>query len=471
MNAAYAAVPFVEARDAGEIDFASLPVSALASGERRMEAEAYLTGGYGLRVQIESSVPFEWLGTLADVWQPSRLKGTQVGQHDGLPFFTATQVFDIRPIARKWLAPSKTPDLGRRLVERGCILVTCSGSVGDTILSYGPHLDTVISHDLLRVQVRDQRRRGYLYFFLRSRFGQAMLKSSQYGSVVKHLEPKHLHDLPVPISDGTVYAELEHRLGDVFGLRERAFELSEDAERLYGEQFSSPVAQDDDGYSILASSMFSGRRRLDAYHYAQTVAAFGAAKTESLASLTDAIVGVPRFKHVYSDNGIPYLDSRDLFKINPATTKFIPEVTKKDASRYYVTRGWLLMASSGQVYGINGSVMLASAEHEDKIISNHVIRIVPKGIRPGYLALALGHPMLGRQLVLRLTFGSSVPEIAPEDLASVPVPRLGNMEDQIADRMEEASVLRMRADQEEDAAVEYLEREIDHKLRGEGKSG
>ena len=267
-----------------------------------------------------------------------------------------------------------------------------------------------------------------------------------------------------------MYAALDHRIGHVFELRERAFELTNEAETVYAEQFASPVAHDEDGYSIAASSMFSGRRRLDAFHYTLTAAAFGAVRTESLALLTDAIVGVPRFKHVYSGNGIPYLDSRDLFKINPEITKFIPEVTKRDASRYYVTRDWLLMASSGQVYGINGSVMLANAAHEGKIISNHVIRIVPKGIRPGYLALALGHPMLGRQLLIRLTFGSSVPEIAPEDLAAVPVPRLGDMEDQIADRMEEASALRMRADQEEDAVVEYLEREIERKLRGVAKS-
>ena len=460
----YADLPFVAADDPSEIEFASLPMSALASGERRMEAETYLTGGYGIRVQIESSVPFERLDKLANVWQPGRLKGTQVGEDDGLPFFTATQVFDIRPTARKWVAPSKTPDLSRRLVERGWILVTCSGGVGDSILSYRPHLDTVISHDLLRVQVRDARRHGYVYSFLRSRFGRAMLRSSQYGSVVKHLEPEHLQNLPVPIAESTVYTVLDQSIGHVFELRERAFELTKDAESLYAEQFSSPVAQDDDGYLISASSMFSGRRRLDAYHYTQTVAVYGAAKTESLALLTDAIIGVPRFKHVYSDSGIPYLDSEDLFKINPEITKFIPKVTKKDASRYYVTRGWLLMASSGQVYGVNGSVMLASAEHEDKIISNHVIRIVPKGIRSGYLALALGHPTLGRQLVLRLTFGSSVPEIAPEDLASMPIPRLGDVEDQIADRMEDASALRMRANQEEDAAVEYLEREIEHKV-------
>ena len=74
--------------------------------------------------------------------------------------------------------------------------------------------------------------------------------------------------------------------------------------------------------------------------------------------------GVPRFKHVYSDYGIPYLDSEDLFKINPEITKFIPAGAKKNAQKYLVQRGWLLMACSGQIYGLHGSVVLAGPWHE-----------------------------------------------------------------------------------------------------------
>jgi type I restriction enzyme S subunit len=452
-----------------------LPASALDTGERRLEGETYLTGGYGLRVLLASSFEVVPLESLAKIWQPYRLRGTQVGADEGLPFLTATQVFDTRPVPRKWVAPSKTPDLKRRLVEPGWLLVTCSGTVGDPIITFAPHVGAVISHDLLRVQVHEPTDLGYLYTFLRCRFGRTILRSTKYGSIVKHLEPEHLLDVPVPRLDDSIVRALDETIRHVFDLRQTAFELTLDSERLYAAQF--PSIDDDPApdpvFEVAASQMFGGARRLDGYHYnpraTGVLAAIQASQTETvpLEAVTKSVFGVPRFKHVYQDEGISYLDSEDLFKLNPEVTKFIPEATKSDASRYYVERGWLLMACSGQIYGLNGSVVIADSWHENKIVSNHVLRIVPEGIRPGFLAMALGHPTLGCPLVLRLAFGSEIPEIAPQDLLSLPIARLGAVEDEIANRMEEASSLRTQADSEEDQAVLYLEEELDTGLSPE----
>ena len=120
------------------------------------------------------------------------------------------------------------------------------------------------------------------------------------------------------------------------------------------------------------------------------------------------------------------------------------------------------MASSGQLYGVNGSVVLADRWHEEKILSNHVIRIIPDGVRSGYLQMALGHPTYGRPLVQRVAFGTEVPEIGPPDLEDFPVIRLDNAEeDSIADAVEFASSLRMQADDEENMAVARVEQFLD----------
>lgn len=453
------------------VEYVSLPMSALAVGDRRLEAETYLTGGYSLRFQIVSSMATDPLEELATVWQPSRLKGTQVAPEHGIPFFTATQVFDIRPIARKWVAPSKTSDLSRRFVERDWILVTCSGSVGDATIAFKPHLESVISHDLLRMQVRDPKMRGYVYTFLRSRFGRVMMRSSKYGSIVKHLEPEHLFDLPIPRVADSIRDDLGEAVNQVFALREQAFTITREAEQIYERQFPpfGPTTGDEVTYTAQSADMFSGQRRLDAYHYNPAVQAVHALMANTpkvpLSRVTRQVFGVARFKHVYQDVGIPYLDSEDLFKLNPEIAKFIPEETKKDAAKYQVDVNWLLMACSGQLYGLNGNVVLANSWHTKKIVSNHVLRIVPRDIRPGYLAMVLGHPFLGRPLILSLAFGSEIPEIPAEALSSVPVARLGSVEDEIANRMEQASTMRMKADREEDSAVERLERNLERLLK------
>jgi hypothetical protein len=308
----------------------------------------------------------------------------------------------------------------------------------------------------------DESQWGYLYGFFRSRFGRTMLRSSQYGSIIKHLEPEHVQRVPVVLAPDRLRADLNQRIRRVCQLRNEAFTTTRDAEDRFEAALGAHPGRvaDEAAYSVSSGEMFAGRRRLDAYHF--NPIAECALKTlyrsgkpiSPLGSLVERSFGVPRFKHIYTETGIPYLDSEDLFKVNPEVTKFIPEVTKRDAEAYHVERGWLLMACSGQLYGTNGSVMLANQWHEGKIVSNHVVRIVPKvgetAVRPGYLQMALAHPVYGRPLVLRLAFGTEVPEIDPEDLRGFPIVRLGDVvEGAIANAIERASELRRQASAEE----------------------
>ena len=107
------------------------------------------------------------------------------------------------------------------------------------------------------------------------------------------------------------------------------------------------------------------------------------------------------------------------------------------------------MACSGQTYGLNGSVSLMTKRHETAFFSHDLVRIVPKValIRPGYLFTVLGHPKLGRPLVIRNASGTSIPHLEPADIAMTPIVRLGKrIEGQIADAMEEAIEMRVEAD-------------------------
>ncbi len=103
----------------------SFSASAMFGGDRRMEAETYLSTGYGIRKAIEGK-PGGWtgFGHLARAWMPGRLKGIQVSRDYGTPFVAATQVFDVRPVPRKWLASTApvTPQVGSSLRARSSSL-------------------------------------------------------------------------------------------------------------------------------------------------------------------------------------------------------------------------------------------------------------------------------------------------------------------------------------------------------------
>jgi hypothetical protein len=362
--------------------------------------------------------------------------------------------------------------------------MTCSGAVGESIISFAPHIGSIISHDLLRIQVKQEHMLGYVYAFLRTRYAREMLQSSQYGSIIKHLESEHVSGVPVPLAGEAMRRAVGARIGAAFEARERAFKATLEAEALYAASLNAAPVEPapERGYSVSATELFSGRRRLDGYYYnpvaeAALKAVAGSRRPqEQLRRLVQRVFSVPRFKHVYTETGIPYLDSEDIFKVNPTVTKFIPReasanpTAPEKMAKYYVEKGWLLMACSGQLYGINGSVALADRLHERKILSNHILRIVPypKPMIPmGYLQMVLGHPTLGRPLVLRYAFGTEVPELSPDDIGAFYVPRLRpTIEEEIARLVVEASALRMDADEKENEAVAEVENAVRELLNG-----
>lgn len=120
-----------------------------------MEAETYLSSGYGLRLAIqERAVGWQRLGQMADIWAPPRIKSVIVEPEFGAPYLNTSQVFDARPQPRKWLSVGKTSASERRFVKEGTILVLASASVGRCALATKAHEGAIISHHFMRVQPR-----------------------------------------------------------------------------------------------------------------------------------------------------------------------------------------------------------------------------------------------------------------------------------------------------------------------------
>lgn len=456
----------------------SLSASLLMGGDRRMEAENYLAGGYGVRLAMETrKTGWTRLADMAHVWQPSRLKGIQVSPEFGTPFLAATQVFDLRPVPRKFLSVDRIPDADALFVKNGQILVTRSGSVGRATLAHRPHENTLISDDLLRVEPRKPEAWGWLYAYLRSPQARAMMSAAQYGHMIKHLEVSHLNALPVPWVREVLASKFQVDVKKVLDHRSRAFELTTQAESEYAACFPSLRAGDNNevGYIVPASDVFNRRRRLDGACHIPTIKRINSAhqhhdiEVAPLSTVTDKIFVPNRFKHIYGDGGTPYLDSADLLEVNPDIKKYVLSLTQEEQGAYLVKPNWILIPCSGQVYGNIGHAVLSTEWHTGKILSNHILRICPnKRVRSGYLQCVLGHHQLGRPQVVRFAFGSSVPEINAEDIATVPIPRLPpDIENHLADMMEEAAKCRDAADELEQFIAADAEVLIDRFLAGD----
>ena len=342
-------------------------------------------------------------------------------------------------------------------------------------LAHSTTQDVLVSHDLLRIDPIRKDWRGWVYAYLRAPTVRKMMKAAQYGHIIKHLETHHLDSLPQIHANELSRGEFDLLATDVLKKRDRAYTLTLEAEQLFTQAFGNFRSRDggEEGFTVRAAGLCGYRCRLDAWHHVPSVKALvkhlGIHATDW--STIDDLgfdVWVPkRFRRIAAPDGPYLLDNSDLFAINPDIKKRIADRGFGDPYNMRVKREWILMAYSGQIYGLNGSATISGPFHESKVISNHVIRIAPNSpkCRLGYLLIALTHPELGRPRVKALPHGSNVPEIEVYDLQRLCIPRLDHgTEAEIADRAEEAARLRDRADELEREIGKLAELEINRFL-------
>lgn len=292
---------------------------------------------------------------------------------------------------------------------------------------------------------------------MRAPIAREMMRAAQYGHIIKHLETHHLDALPIVHISEQQRAAFTAQVEEVQEKRTRAHALTLEAESLFEKTFGPFMVSDfgERGFAAKASELFSTRRRLDAWHYNPSVKAIydhlsaQALSWTSVGGLGFDVWLPTRFKRVAASEGFDLLDSSDLFEVNPDITKRIADQNFGDPYSGRVKAGWLLLSRSGQIYGLNGSAMVAGVCHEEKVVSDHIIRVAPRSAqcRVGYLLMAMTHPTLGRPRIKALPYGSSIPEIEVFDIQHFTVPRIDEaMENAIADRVEEAAHLRDSAD-------------------------
>jgi type I restriction enzyme S subunit len=126
------------------------------------------------------------------------------------------------------------------------------------------------------------------------------------------------------------------------------------------------------------------------------------------------------FKRIYTDaeHGVPFVSSRSMFGLPLRPERFLSRLMSK-LPDLMVPKGWLLLSRSGTV----GNVLYVNDSLARCAISDHAIRIEPKGTEAGYLYAFLAS-RYGQTLIAKGTYGSTVDELEPKHIAGIPVPLL-----------------------------------------------
>lgn len=154
------------------------------------------------------------------------------------------------------------------------------------------------------------------------------------------------------------------------------------------------------------------------------------------------------------DLGVPFLSSSSILSADLSGLPLISKKQVKKNPKFLLRKGWTLITRSGTI----GRMVYSRPDMDRLACSEHVMRVVPDEtkIPPGYLYAFLSSKF-GVPLVTSGTYGSIIQSIEPEHIAGLPVPRLGEIEEEVNLLVEDAASLRTRASQILLSAVHELE--------------
>jgi type I restriction enzyme S subunit len=444
----------------------------LIDGDCRLDASFYADDVVAARRAIEDSgfdiTRLSNAGVTKQVFWPARFKRVYTDDpQQGYPFLQASRALMFRPLSERWLARCKAPDPKEYFAQEGWILVTRSGVVGRCVLVGRCLARFFLSEDLIRVVPVVPA--GYLYAFLSSWMGQALMVKQEYGMTVSHLEPHHLARLPVPILPPSDQDKIHDEIVIAYSLRDEANELLDEADALlhaelglsrFNESQVPYLSADKPKAFVIEASQFD--ERFDASFHLPLAKTYVAQMEKGkyplvkLGAIAEPYLA-PRFRRIYvaRQYGVPFLQGSHIPLMKPYDLKYLSPRAHADLSPWLIRKGWVLVTCSGVV----GRVALAASALDGWAASQHIERIIPRAGRAdaGYLAAFLMTPYGQHQLTSKI-YGGVVDELTEEDTASVFVPDAPMpVQERIGALVTEAFEKKEEANKVEEAAVRQLE--------------
>lgn len=456
---------------ADEVTHFGLPSGWLQEDERRLDAKHYSEEVVrATQILDESRYETKPLGALTEEIFSAPISKRHYTD-DGTPYLTPSQVFHFRPEAEKQVIKHKLRKPERWMVESGWMLAAQSGSLGRMRITTPRLEEFVISQNMLRIVPSDGLLYGFVYAFLHTWIGQALLTKDRYGAAVKHLDGGHLEKIPVPQLSRQTRERLHEQVLEAYEKRELANDLIDQAEReFYAEAGISEFMMDDVEYfgqddqprafSIPAEAL---RSRFDASNHVPVVNSVlhklehGRYDVVRLGERIEQVYLPPRFKRVYVEReyGRPFLQSSHLPLMRFYDLKFISEDETSNLERWLVDEGWVLVTRSGTI----GRTAIVTPRISGWAVSEHALRIIPNDAEthPGFVATFLDTPYGQHQLKGKI-YGGVVDELTEDDTADVRMPDVPySSQKEIGDKAVRAYELRDEAVGLEDDAVAELE--------------
>jgi len=421
------------------VKYSAVDSSALADA-LRVDPKFFVDAGHEA-VQRVSKGPWETVSVTDflgkdNIWIPPRAAQVYAKEPAfGKPYLAPWHTLRYVLRSNATLSRTQNQDFERCEVERGWLLITCSGrNLGPCVLVDSVLSTFAISGDMIRVSAPGSDELFYLMAFLHTPTGLNTIRRRRSGSVIDHIHPKDVQDMVLPIVRNPLRSEVVTAFREASLIREKGRITLIDAEQEFSLQtglrdLSDLVTEHHCRSRRFCISSSDIRRRLDAEPYAplyrfyqEFIGDMGIATTITDLASTSRPPARYRTQYVKDQEfGVPILSGRQLVQFRPVGLRFMTKAFP-GLNKYLLDPNTLAMTADGRAGDNLADCSLIREDRAGWAASGHIIRLHPrKGVNPGLLYLACTSFPVQAQLKALAT-GSVVDALSESDVGSVIVP-------------------------------------------------
>jgi type I restriction enzyme S subunit len=420
-----------------------LKSNVLFQQDLRLDAGYYTRDIFLAQIAISNfdTTPLERYCEPGGIFMPGRAKRILTDDSQfGKPFLLPSEFFNFPLRPTKYVLYNKLPDREKFLVKSDWLMVTRSGVVGLPVFVTKKYERFVISDDAIRIVPKPKTRVGYLYGFILTPIGQALLTRNQFGVAVEHIQPHQVDALQIPVLDDELELLFDEFMRSANAIRQDAEALLAKAHKKMLDTLElSPVADASERrtrhFTVKSTAL---DMRLDAsYQEPETREMRNLLKHKKARRLGEGLAKTflpNRFRRIYvsSEYGVPFLQGGNIVQCKLFGLQNISRRMTKNLASFLIRKDWTLVTRSGTV----GRACLVPSRWDGWAASEHIFRVIPNKemIHPGYLAGFLISLYGQMQLTSRI-YGGVVDEITADDVDDVLVPLPGREEQTVIGEM------------------------------------
>lgn len=444
-----------------------------AESDLRLDASFHISDTNRLKLIYKNSpFPFSTIDKQAHrIFSGNIFRRTYVSDPErGIPYITGSDMMKSAIDSGKYLSKKQAIGLKNLMLQKGWILVSCSGTLGNTVYTNELFSGRIGTHDLIRIIPNNKDvKEGFLYAYLSCKYGYTLLTQSSYGGVVKHIEPHHIANISVPIFP-IEKQEIIHNLivqaGEFRTIgNKRLSSLRKEIEQSIERELNLNLFDEKKYASVSLGNIQQFEKRFDAPYYSdlgrkifERIITVDNVSISSVSEVFHPILfGKKQIKGTPL-KGNALFKSSSMMQLKPETDFWLSLKKVESYSKLQVKTGWVLVSRTGTV----GNIIRISERQNDIFIDDHMIRIIPKENYSGLIYIYLS-TIYGKELIKFQKYGSVQDVINSDYIGRIPIPKFltqYTLLKRVQEIVEDAHKMIDKANIYEQEAIQLIETEI-----------